>query len=46
MSPLISVIMPVYNVENYIGESIQSVINQKYPNFELLIINDGSTDHP
>ena len=37
--------MPVYNVENYIGESIQSVINQKYPNFELLIINDGSTDH-
>jgi len=42
--PLVSVIMPAYNAEEYIEESILSVINQTYQNWELLIINDGSTD--
>ncbi len=42
--PLISVIMPVFNGENYLDESIKSILNQTYKNFELLIINDGSTD--
>lgn len=44
MNNLISIITPVYNAENYISESIESVLNQSYPHWELLIINDGSTD--
>jgi|TARA_B100000315_G_C14467437_1_gene536636 glycosyltransferase involved in cell wall biosynthesis len=43
-SDLISIIMPVYNCEKYIRESIKSVICQTYQNWELLIVNDGSTD--
>ena len=42
---MISVIMPVYNSEKYVSESIESVCNQNYENWELLIVNDGSTDH-
>ena len=42
--PLISVILPVYNTERYIEASIQSVLNQTYRNFELIILNDASTD--
>jgi alpha-1,3-rhamnosyltransferase len=42
--PLVSVCIPVYNHECYLTECIDSVINQKYHNIELLIINDGSTD--
>lgn len=41
---LVSVIMPAYNAEKYIEQAVQSVVNQTYPNWELLIINDGSTD--
>lgn len=40
----ISVIMPAYNHERYVGEAIESVLNQSYENFEFIIINDGSTD--
>lgn len=42
---LVSVIMPVYNVENFVKEAIDSILNQSYPNFEFIIINDGSTDN-
>lgn len=42
--PLISVIIPTYNAEKTIGKTIASVLNQTYPHFEILIINDGSTD--
>ncbi|MBQ9071926.1 MAG: glycosyltransferase [Bacilli bacterium] len=45
MKKLISIIMPAYNVENYIQQAIDSVINQNYENYELIIINDGSTDN-
>lgn len=40
----ISIIMPAYNAEKYIEESILSAVNQTYQNWELIIINDGSTD--
>lgn len=40
----VSVIMPAYNHENYIGESIESVLSQTYKNIELVILNDGSAD--
>jgi glycosyltransferase involved in cell wall biosynthesis len=42
--PAISVIMPAYNAEKFIGEAIQSVLDQSFPDFEFIIINDGSTD--
>ena len=44
MNDLISVIVPVYNVEGYLDECLSSVINQTYKNLEIIIINDGSTD--
>lgn len=43
--PLISVVMPAYNMESYIGDSMRSVINQTISDWELIIINDGSTDN-
>ena len=43
-SPKVSVIMPVYNSEKYLRESIQSVIKQTYTNFELILVNDESID--
>lgn len=43
-SPMITVLMPVYNAEKYIGESIQSILNQNFTDFELLMVDDGSTD--
>lgn len=41
---MISVILPVYNVEKYLVECLESLLNQNYKNFELIAINDGSTD--
>ncbi len=43
--PLVSVIMPAYNAEKFIFDAVQSVINQTYQNWELLLTNDGSTDN-
>lgn len=42
---LISIIVPVYNVENYIKECINSIINQSYKNIEIILVDDGSTDN-
>ncbi len=43
-SPILTVVMPVYNGEKHIIEAIESVINQTFKDFELIIINDGSLD--
>lgn len=44
-NPSISVLMPVYNCEKYLRESIESILNQTYDDFEFIIVNDGSTDN-
>ena len=41
---LVSIVIPVYNVEKYLHKSICSIINQNYSNIELLLVDDGSTD--
>ena len=45
MSDKVSIIIPVYNGENYIREAIDSALNQTYRNIEVLVINDGSKDN-
>lgn len=45
MDEKVSIIMPVYNGEKFLRESIESTLSQTYQNFELIIINDGSTDN-
>ncbi len=40
----ISIIVPIYNVENYLSRCLESIINQTYKNLEIILINDGSTD--
>ena len=42
--PLISIIVPVYNVEKYLGKCIESLIDQTYPNIEIVLVDDGSRD--
>ncbi len=45
MNDKVTVMMPVYNGEKYISEAIESIQNQSYQNYELIILNDGSTDN-
>jgi len=45
MNKFISIIVPIFNGQYFLNETIQTVINQSYTNWELLLIDDGSTDH-
>lgn len=45
MPELISVIVPIYNIEKYLQECIVSIVDQKYTNLEIILVDDGSTDH-
>jgi len=45
MDELISIIVPIYNVEEYLRECLDSIQKQTYPNFECIMVNDGSTDN-
>ena len=42
--PLVSVVVPVYNMERFLSETIISILKSNYPNFELMLVDDGSTD--
>ena len=44
MIPFFSVVIPLYNKEQYIKNTLQSVLNQVFQDFEIIIVNDGSTD--
>ncbi|HRQ86500.1 MAG TPA: glycosyltransferase, partial [Candidatus Saccharibacteria bacterium] len=44
-TPLISVILPIYNVDKYLAECIDSVMDQTYSNLEIILVNDGATDN-
>lgn len=42
--PIVSIIVPIYNVEKYLSDCIESLVNQTYKNIEIILVNDGSTD--
>jgi glycosyltransferase involved in cell wall biosynthesis len=44
MRPLVSIIVPAWNTQNYIGMTIESILNQSYKNLQIIIVNNGSTD--
>ena len=43
-SPLFSIILPIYNVEKYIDRCINTILNQEFSNYEIILVDDGSTD--
>lgn len=45
MKQLISIIVPIYNAERYLSQCIESIANQTYQNLQIILVDDGSTDH-
>ena len=45
LRPVISVIVSIYNVQNYVEKSVQSIQKQTYKNLEIILVDDGSTDN-
>ena len=43
-TPLISVIVPIYKVQDYLDRCVQSIVNQRYKNLEIILVDDGSAD--
>ncbi|MDR3060178.1 MAG: glycosyltransferase, partial [Prevotella sp.] len=43
--PKVSILMPVYNAEQYIAQALESIISQSFKDWELILINDASTDN-
>ncbi|MFR5371865.1 MAG: glycosyltransferase family 2 protein, partial [Eubacterium sp.] len=43
-TPLVSVIVPIYNTEKYLDRCIKSIVNQTYKNLEIILVDDGSPD--
>lgn len=43
-NPLVSVVLPIYNVAPYLNRCMQSIVNQSYKNLEIIMVDDGSTD--
>jgi len=43
--PLVSVIIPIYNMQDFLSETIESVLKSTYPRYELILVDDGSTDN-
>ena len=44
-NPLVTVVVPVYNVEKYLDRCIESIVNQTYKNLEIILVDDGSPDN-
>ena len=44
MRPMVSIVVPIYNAEQYLRRCVDSILNQEYTDYELLLVNDGSTD--
>ena len=44
-TPLVTVVLPVYNGEKYLGQCLNSLMSQTYTNFEINLVDDGSTDN-
>jgi glycosyltransferase involved in cell wall biosynthesis len=45
MNPLVSILIPCFNNEAFVGEAIESALCQTYSNIEVIVVDDGSTDH-
>lgn len=41
---VVSIVIPIYNVEAYLKQCLETIVNQTYPNLEIILVNDGSTD--